>query len=134
MTEKGKIELQITDKTEFGEDSLPDEMFDSSEFGPEHSKVRITTFIDMRAKTELQRIAKIQGTKYQTLLSDILNNVLFDKAGNPRNDVSDDPAIVVSESREKFAELSKSVEWLMTEVKKLRSERTPKETMESLRD
>ena len=52
---------------------------DPDEFDPKYVKIRITTFINLDVIEELKRKAKATGTKYQTLLNQILRDAVIEK-------------------------------------------------------
>ena len=54
---------------------------DSLEFEPRNIKVRVTTMIDEDVLTQLKKIAKLRGLKYQTLLNQILRAFVEQKKG-----------------------------------------------------
>ena len=45
----------------------------------ENAKVRVNTWVDMDIVQELKRKAKLENTKYQTLLNSLLRESLFEK-------------------------------------------------------
>ncbi|MCM0604906.1 MAG: hypothetical protein KA715_02345 [Xanthomonadaceae bacterium] len=59
---------------------------DPDEFSPKNVKVRITTFIDEDALTEFKTIAELQGTKYQTLLNQVIRGFVSGSKGNNGSD------------------------------------------------
>ncbi len=52
-----------------------------SDLDPKNHKVRITSFIDSDVLAELKARAQEQGTKYQTLLNQLLRQALKDSDG-----------------------------------------------------
>jgi len=63
-------------KVKYGKKDLLSE----SDLDPKNHKVRITSFIDGDILVELKARAEQQGTKYQTLLNQILRQALKDSA------------------------------------------------------
>ena len=63
-------------KIKFGKKDLLNE----SDLDPKNHKVRITSFIDGDVLAELKARAEQQGTKYQTLLNQLLRQALKDSA------------------------------------------------------
>ena len=55
---------------------------DPDEFSPKNVKIRITTFVDEDALTEFKTIAELQGTKYQTLLNQVIRGFVSGSKGN----------------------------------------------------
>jgi uncharacterized protein (DUF4415 family) len=65
-----------TDKIKYGKKDL----LNDSDLDPKNHKVRITSFIDGDILAELKTRAVQQGTKYQTLLNQLLRQALKDSA------------------------------------------------------
>ena len=65
-----------TAKIKYGKKDLLTE----TDLDPKNHKVRITSFIDGDILVELKARAEQQGTKYQTLLNQLLRQVLKDSA------------------------------------------------------
>ena len=65
-----------TDRIKYGKKDLLNE----SDLDPKNHKVRITSFIDGDILAELKARAEQQGTKYQTLLNQLLRQALKDSA------------------------------------------------------
>ncbi len=63
-----------TGKIKYGKKDLLDESYAD----PKNHKVRITSFIDGDVLLELKKRAEQQGTKYQTLLNQLLREALKD--------------------------------------------------------
>lgn len=62
---------------------------DDDEFAPEHTKIRVTTFIDHDVLQELKKTAKKERIGYQTLLNRKLREVVFGD-GLPHDDLFQD--------------------------------------------
>ncbi len=56
------------------------DLLNESDLDPKSHKVRITSFIDGDILVELKARAEQQGTKYQTLLNQLLRQALKDSA------------------------------------------------------
>lgn len=70
-------------KKKIGEKQALKEIYEAMKSSRKDNKIRITTMVDSDVLDSLKLRAEAEGVKYQTLLNNILRDVLVEKKNDP---------------------------------------------------